>query len=181
MSAVTDATIDVKPHTPLAADVTADPFPFLLHVFYLSSTNQVLGLHATDPTAAFNTSLHIMADEAVFADPESRLTVIWHRCYPYQCPDTLLLVYQNADKQLWLRNGTSSGPVEYPLPVSAANASGLALILSPSEEDRGLLRLFFEGNTTGVLKSMEWHSNETLGNGWELCKCFYPVVTSFRW
>jgi hypothetical protein len=117
-----------------------------------------------------------MADEGVFADPESRLTVIWHRCYPYQCPDTLLLVYQDANKQLRLRNGTGSGPVEYPLPVLAANASGLALILSSTEEDRGLLRLFFEGNATGVLKSIEWHSNETLENGWKLCKCpFTPL------
>ena len=179
MLAVTDATTDVKPGTPLAADVTADPFPFLLHLFYLTRRNQILGFSATDPAVVFNTSVLVMNDEGVFADPESRLAVIWHRCYPYHCPDTLLLVYQDVNKQLRLRNGTRNGPVQYLLPASGANASGLALISSPAQDDQGLVRLFFEGNTTGVLNMMEWHSNRTSQNGWTLCKYLLAPLCTF--
>lgn len=165
---VTDASVDVRQNSPIAAAVSNVSDSFDIHVFYLGSNDTVQASYATDPNDEYKFDNLLMA-EGLTADDNTDLAATWHDCD--DCPDTVLLVFQDENQRVKLRNGTFTGTTTEILPVQAVPGSSLTISALDDTDDSGL-RLAFQGesnDTTGdcstgsVLSVATWSDDPDTG------------------
>lgn len=164
---------NAKPGSPLAAaslapnDLAADKAGFgqaqsrlarpLTSIYYLDPLNKVHELLTRDNGATWQdgsiTGQHIVTDK------DSRLSAAFHSLSSCQnCPNTRMLVYQDANGGLQLVNGTVGGTETqtYSLNTSAVDRTGLAMTLRWKSDFIPGIRIYYQAQ-----------NGDAVGHWWE--------------
>lgn len=105
----------------------------------------------------------------------SSLSTIWHRYEKcVNCPNTLLLVYQDSKNKFNLANSTQNGLIFSTMDANPIAGSGISLALSWKDDTTTGLRLYYQ-IASGHLCSQDWFDPpaDSRAGMYFHCKCFH--------
>ncbi|KAL9622506.1 MAG: hypothetical protein Q9160_003182 [Pyrenula sp. 1 TL-2023] len=164
---------NAKPGSPLAAaslapnDLAADKAGFgqaqskltrpMTGIYYLDQSNKIHELLTRDDGATWRDGS--ITGQNIVADKNSRLSAAFHSLSSCEnCPNTRMLVYQDANGGLQLVNGTVGGTETqtYSLNTSAVDRTGLAMTLRWKADFIPGIRIYYQAK-----------NGDAVGHWWE--------------
>jgi hypothetical protein len=128
-----------------------------INLYFLDATNTVQEVFTTSEDFQ-NWSIGTLGAQKHVATGMSALTAVWHsHSACYGCPNTLLLVYQDAFLQAQLVNGTQSGWVSYPLIMNPVNGTGFSIVKFRDDPWMTSLRLYYQTSNENLC-THDWFS-----------------------
>lgn len=108
------------------------------------------------------------------AAANSSLAEVWHRCADcgVNTVSGLVTIWQKPNGEVWVRNGTSTGPVYYQMPVEAQMGSPFEIIMLHSSQERSQLYFFYTqaaANGMSEVFAANWVPSDPPSAGWTNC------------